>query len=328
MLREARDSFLSEMELQLKCNLKRFWLTLKLESKHRGIPEVISMATDPSGEPADVGSRIQASSPAEIVELFNRYFVSVFTSDPVTCNSADEEYAGPNVDLTLSDLTPTVTQVLDVLAKLDASKATGLDEIPARILETVYDIAPSLCEVFKKSLRLGSLPMAWKLANVVPVFKRENKEYVENYKPILLLCLVSKKMEHCVFNSIKYHVYSLIDSSQHGFITGRSCVTQLVEVLDYIGSQLHNGGQVDVIYLDMSKACDKVSHRKLLRKLRDYRFGGKLLDWLESYFHDQMQRVMTLGVNSQDLPVTSGVLQGSILGPCYFSYTRILSLVL
>ena len=112
MLREARDSFLSEMELQLKCNLKRFWLTLKLESKHRGIPEVISMATDPSGEPADVGSRIQASSPAEIVELFNRYFVSVFTSDPVTCNSADEEYAGPNVDLTLSDLTPTVTQVL------------------------------------------------------------------------------------------------------------------------------------------------------------------------------------------------------------------------
>lgn len=114
MLREARDSFPSGMELQLKYNPKRFWSTLKLKSKHRGIPEVISMATDPSGEPADVGSRIQASSPAEIVELFNRYFVSVFSSDPVTCNSADEEYAEPNVDLTLSDLTLTVTRVLDV----------------------------------------------------------------------------------------------------------------------------------------------------------------------------------------------------------------------
>ena len=122
MLREARDSFLSGMELQLKNNPKRFWSILKLKSKHRGIPEVISMATDPSGEPADIASRIQASSPAEIVELFNRYFVSVFTSDPVTCNSANEEYAGPNVDLTLSDwLTLTVTQVLDVLANLDAS---------------------------------------------------------------------------------------------------------------------------------------------------------------------------------------------------------------
>ena len=80
-----------------------------------------------------------------------------------------------------------------------------------------------------------------------------------------------------MFNSIKDRVYSLIDSSQHGFITGRSCVTQLVEVLDYNGSQLDKGGQVDVVYLDMSKAFDKVSYRKLLRKLRDYGFSGKLL---------------------------------------------------
>ena len=169
-----------------------------------------------------------------------------------------EEYDGPNVDVTLSDLTLTVTQVLDVLTTLDASKATGPSEIPARILkETGYEIAPSLCELFNKSLRLGSLPMDWKLANVVPVFKKDNKEYAENYRPISLLYLVSKVMERCVFNSVKDRVFSLIDSSQYGFITGRSCVTQLVEVLDYIGSQLDNGGQVDVIYLDMSKLLIK-----------------------------------------------------------------------
>ena len=81
------------MESQLKCNPKRFWSTLKLKSKHRGIPEVISM-------PAADGRRIHASSPTEIVDLFNRYFVSVFNSDTVTCKSVDEEDAGPNVDLT------------------------------------------------------------------------------------------------------------------------------------------------------------------------------------------------------------------------------------
>ena len=201
------------MESQLKCNPKHFWSTLKLKSKHRGIPEVISMATGASGDPADDGRRIQSSSPTEIADLFNRYFMSVFTSDPVTCKSVDEEDAGPNVDLTLSDLTLTVTQVLDVLANLDASKATGPDEIPARILkETAHEIAPSLCELFNKSLRLGSVPTDWKLANVVPVFKKDSKEHAKNYRPISLLCLVSKVMECCVFNSIKDCVYSLIDS--------------------------------------------------------------------------------------------------------------------
>ena len=102
-----------------------------------------------------------------------------------------------------------------------------------------------------------------------------------------------------MFNSIKERDYSLIDSSQHGFITGRSCVTQLVEVLDFIGSQLDKVGQVDVIYLYMSKAFDKVSHCKLLRKLREYGFSGKLLAWLEPYLYDQMQRITAFGVNSQ-----------------------------
>ena len=93
------------------------------------------MTTGPSDIPAEGGSRTQASSPAEIVDLFNRYFVSVFTSDPVTCKLVDEEDSGFNVDLTLSDFALTVTQVLDALADLDASKATGPDEIPVIILK-------------------------------------------------------------------------------------------------------------------------------------------------------------------------------------------------
>ena len=156
------------------------------------------------------------------------------------------------------------------------------------------------------------------MTDVVPVFKKDNKEHAENYGPISLLCLVSKVMEHCVFNSIKDRVYHLINSSQDGFITGQSCLTHLVEVFDFIGSQLHNGGQVDVMYLDMSKAFDKVSHCKLVRKLFDYGFGGKLLACLESYLYDRMQRVKAFGVNSQALAMASGVPQGSILGPMQF----------
>ena len=122
-----------------------------------------------------IGTGIAGKTPSywAWLELFNWYFMSLFTSDPITCNSADEEYAGPNVDPTSSDLTFTVTQVLNVLANFDASKAMGPHEIPARILkEIAYEIAPFLCKLFNVS----PLPMDWKLANVVPVFKKDNKE--------------------------------------------------------------------------------------------------------------------------------------------------------
>ena len=87
-------------------------------------------------------------------------------------------------------------------------------------------------------------------------------------------------MERCLFNAIEDHVFNLISAFQHGFIAEQSCVIQLVEVLDQIGTKLDRGGQVDIIYLDMSKAFDTGNHAKLLRKLHQYGFGGSLLTWL------------------------------------------------
>ena len=147
------------------------------------------------------------------------------------------------------------------LSSLDVNKASGPDEIPARTLkETAREIDPSLCDLFNKLLRLGSLPTEWKLAAIVPVYKKDNKEYIENYRPISLLCLVSKVMERSLFNVIEDQLYILVGSCQHGFMAKRSCVTQLVEVYCLIGSQLDKRGQVDFMFLDISKAFDKVSH--------------------------------------------------------------------
>ena len=211
------------------------------------------------------------------------------------------------------DLTLTVTTVQAALEALEVGRATGPDEIPAKLLkETASVIAPSLCKIFNKSLQLGSLPSDWKLASVVPVHKKGTKEHVENYRPISLLPIVSKVLERCVLNGIKAHLYQVIAPLQHGFCTGRSCVTNLLEAFDYIGSLLESGSQVDTIYLDMSKAFDKVRHRRLIHKLSLDGFSGKLLNWFQSYLSGRRQRVTVLGATSKDLPVTSGVPQGYV----------------
>ena len=133
-----------------------------------------------------------------------------------------------------------------------ATKQPDPDGIPARLLKvTAPIIAPSLCKLFNKSLRLGTVPEERKLANVVPVHKKGYKGLTENYRPISLLSIVSKVLERRVLVSIKYHLSQIINKCQHGFLQGKSCVTNLLEVLDYIGRILDNGGQVDILSISI-----------------------------------------------------------------------------
>ncbi|CAB4026219.1 RNA-directed DNA polymerase from mobile element jockey, partial [Paramuricea clavata] len=217
------------------------------------------------------------------------------------------------------DVVLTPDDVANVLRTFDNDKAHGPDGIPAHLLtETASQIAPSLCQLFNKSLRIGVVPSDWKLANVVPAHKKGDQEFVEHYRPISLLPLVSKVLERCVFNTIKDHIFCRINPCQHGFLPGKNCVTQLIEVFDKIGKQLDRGKQIDVIYFDMSKAFDKVSHKRLLLRLREFGFGGNILNWFRSYLQDRRQQTTILGATSLPSQVISGVSQGSILGPVLF----------
>ena len=104
--------------------------------------------------------------------------------------------------------------------------------------ETVDIIAPSLRKLFNKSLQHGIIPDEWKVANVVPVYKKGRKDCVENYRPISLLPLVSKVLERCVLERLRDHLYHFISPAQHRFLPGRSCVTQLFTALDQTGAHL------------------------------------------------------------------------------------------
>ena len=220
----------------------------------------------------------------------------------------------------MTDLTFSEAEVSCVLRSLDSNKATGPDGIPARLLKETADvIGPSLCELFNRSVLSGTIPEEWKVANIVPVYKKGDKEYTENYHPISLLSITSKVLERCVLNNINFRLRDAVNMCQHGFMAGRSCVTNLLDTLDYLGSCLDSGGHTDVIYMDMSKAFDKVYQGLLIQKLQnDCGFGGNLLRWFQCYLENRKQRVTVLGATSDLLSVTSGVQQVSILGPALF----------
>lgn len=206
-LRESHDAFFDSMELNLKSNSKRFRPVLKVKFKQKNVPDTVTMATKDT-------ARVQTFTPTHVADLFNEYFTSVFTSDQAP-ESSETDQTQHHSDQLISDVTLTSSEVVDILQHLDQNKATGPDQLPARILKgTAEVIAPSLTDLFNKALRLGAIPEDWKLANVVPVYKKDQKDHVENYRPISLLPIVSKLLERCIFNNIKDHVLSLIAKCQ------------------------------------------------------------------------------------------------------------------
>jgi hypothetical protein len=154
----------------------------------------------------------------------------------------------------------------------------------------------------------------------VPIYKKAEEFFASNYRPISLLSTIAKVFERVVFKYLFNYFRDnfMISIWQSGFLLGTSTVTQLIEIYDQFCKAVSNGKDIRVVFLDISKAFDRVWHDGLIHKLKAHGIKGMLLKWLMSYLKDRQQRVVINGATSDWGRIKAGVPQGSVLGPLLF----------
>lgn len=215
----------------------------------------------------------------------------------------------------------TEEEIIKLIDRIKTDVAVGIDEINAKLLkDSKHIIATSLKQLINISYKTSTFPSCMKIAIVKAVHKKESTEDPSNYRPLSILPIVSKIFERSATNQLVQYLEDnhLLTTIQHAYRKGHSTQTCLSEIVNYIYKENDKGNIVGIASLDLSKAFDSINHSLLLQKLINLGLGESTLTWCKSYLTGRTQQTKFKNFTSTTETVTSGVPQGSILGPILF----------
>ena len=321
-IRAAKREYYFKTFTSQKNDMKKTWKT---------IDETLNRRKNKSKFPSEfiVNNRSIADQ-KEIADQFNIFFSNIGSTLSDSIEIADStldftDYLNNPTEHHFNFNTITESETLSIINKLKNKNSSGKDEISNKLLKSIKDeIAKPLTIIINQSLKTGVFPDALKIAKVKPLYKKGDNFCLNNYRPISLLPTISKIFERVMFTQLYSYLNAnnLLSEQQYGFRSQHSTELACVKLVDYITTEMDNIKKIKTptaIFLDLSKAFDTLNFNILLNKLQYYGIDGISLSLIRSYLTDRFQYVQFENSESDLLEIKTGIPQGSILGPLFFS---------
>ena len=316
-IREAKQSYYYKQFNKYKNDMKNTWKTIKTiicnTNKNTDMPN--SFIID--------GNKIDDKQ--TIADRFNSFFTNIgkdlATKITPPKNKLFQDFLKKPVKSVCNFHHTTEEDILKIINNLKPKTSKGHDSMSSVLLKHVkHQIVKPLSQIINKTIDTGIFPDKLKIARVLPIYKKDDKSKLENYRPISILPAISKVFEKVLSHQINQHFLNnkLYYSSQYGFRQSHSTELTVLEIVDRIAYQMDQDNVPLNIYIDLSKAFDTIDHKILLHKLQYYGLNQNSLSLIQNYLTNRQQYVDFQNINSSLLPISTGVPQGSILGPLLF----------
>ena len=315
IIRHSKKRYYEELFFSLQGDMKKTWSHINnvLGNKKQNVmPNQMFL------------NNLKFTSKHDIVNQFNSYFVSVGKKLQNSISKSTQSFESfISYDNPASFFVRPISnnEIIDISSFIKPGKACGPDDISPRVIkESINFIVQPLCNIYNMSFTTGIVPNKLKIAKIVPLFKKNNPEYIENYRPVALISIFAKLLEKLMYNRLYdfLTIQNILIPVQFGFRKNHSTSLSVINFSDYILQELDKGKFCCGVFMDLSKAFDTIDHHILLKKLFLYGLRGIPLQWFQNYLHERKQYVVVDGVESTHLTIDVGVPQGSVLGPLLF----------